>query len=104
MFPRWMYTAFWGVGVAFGLVVIAMGHVPLGLFGLAGSLGYAVLFPRWDESNTPPMAHEEESSMRLRWPRYSEHPLLQRVRLVATVLGAAVFLTILITAITLGRF
>jgi hypothetical protein len=30
-----------------------------------------------------------------RWPRYSEHPTLQRVRIIAAIAGAVMFLTVL---------
>lgn len=46
------------------------------------------------------IAVRDHGSVQLRWPRYSEHPWLQRARTIAAIAGALVFLTALIFALT----
>lgn len=94
--PGWVYTASAVVAVVLSVGMLVAGHIAWGLLGLLAAGIYGVAFRRWDERPTDLPAPSKGSS-RLRWPRYSEHPVLNRARWAAVGLafiGLAVLLVV----------
>ena len=89
-------------GVLVSMVILVTGHLAWGLLGLVGSVAYALLFRRWDEDAAPHAPARSQSRRRFRWPRYSEHPIVNRLRWIS-VIAALVIVPVALVASLASR-